>query len=73
MSPATKKKHLQRWQKGGTWRHYSLPGDVLAIENYKWGVKTASAVIITLYGIEREESWKATDPENPYDTIEVPT
>ncbi|HNP24074.1 MAG TPA: hypothetical protein PKM63_15230 [Panacibacter sp.] len=59
-------------KKEGTWRHYSLMGDVLAIENYKWGVKNGKCSYYTLYGIEREESWKATDPENPYDTIEVP-
>ncbi len=47
-------------------------GDVLAIENYKWGVKNGVCSYYNLYGIAREESWKATDPENPYDTIEVP-
>lgn len=59
-------------KKEGVWRHYSLMGDVLAIENYKWGVKNGVCSYYNLYGIEREESWKATDPENPYDTIEVP-
>ena len=36
------------------------------------GRKNGKCSYYTLYGIEREESWKATDPENPYDTIEVP-
>jgi hypothetical protein len=59
-------------KKEGLWRHYSLMGDLLAAENYKWGVKNGICRYYTLYGIEREESWKATDPENPYDTVEVP-
>lgn len=59
-------------KKEGTWRKYSLMGDVLAIENYKWGYKNGVCRYFNLAGLTREESWKAVNPENPYDTIEVP-
>lgn len=59
-------------KKNGTWRRYSLMGDLLAIENYRFGYKNGKCTYFSIYGIVREESWKATDPENPYDTVEVP-
>ncbi len=59
-------------KKEGTWRRYSLQGDVLAIENYKWGYKNGLCDYYDMWGIVREESWRATNPANPYDTIEVP-
>lgn len=59
-------------KKTGVWRRYSLMGDLLATENYKWGVKHGISQYYNLYGLEREESWRAFDPENPYDTIDVP-
>jgi len=58
-------------KKEGTWRTYNLMGDLLAIENYKWGYKNGNCSYYNLYGIVREESWKATDPKNPYDTVDV--
>src|SRR5262245_36579661 len=42
-------------KKEGLWRRYSLMGDVLAKENYKWGVKNGICSYYTLYGLEREE------------------
>jgi hypothetical protein len=49
-----------------------LIGDLLALENYKWGYKNGVCSYFNLWGLLREESWKAVDPKNPYDTIEVP-
>lgn len=59
-------------KKEGPWRTYSLMGDLLAVENYRWGYKNGKSYYYNLYGLQREESWKAIDPENPYDTIDVP-
>ena len=59
-------------KKDGVWRRYSLEGDLVAIENYKWGYKNGQCEYFNLFGRVREESWKAIDPKNPYDTIDVP-
>jgi len=59
-------------KKEGLWRHYSAQGDILAMENYRWGQKNGKCAYFTINGIEHEESWKATNPDNPYDTIYVP-
>jgi len=59
-------------KKDGVWRRYTLQGDVLAVENYKWGYKNGVCDYYDMNGLEHEESWKATNPTNPYDTIEVP-
>ena len=59
-------------KKEGTWRSYSLEGDLLSVENYKWGYKNGQCQYFNLFGRVREESWKAIDPKNPYDTIDVP-
>lgn len=59
-------------KKEGAWRSYTLMGDIKAIENFKWGYKNGACSYYNMYGLERQESWKATNPENPYDTIDVP-
>jgi hypothetical protein len=59
-------------KKDGIWRKYSTLGDLMAIENYRFGYKNGKCSYYNIYGIEREESWKAVDPENPYDTVDVP-
>src|SRR4051794_18952885 len=59
-------------KKEGLWRTYNLMGDLLATENFKWGYKNGTCSYYNLYGLVREESWKAVDPTNPYDTIDVP-
>jgi len=59
-------------KKEGLWRKYSLMGDILAMENYKFGNKNGRSQYFNLNGLVREESWKAVDPGNPYDTIDVP-
>jgi len=58
-------------KKEGYWRRYSEQGDVMAIENYKYGYKNGISQYYSLQGIIREESWRAVNPEYPYDTIRV--
>lgn len=59
-------------KKDGVWRSYNLMGDLMSAENYKWGYKNGTSYYYNIYGLEREESWKAIDPKNPYDTVDVP-
>jgi len=58
-------------RKEGIWRRYNLMGDLVAIQNYKWGNLDGISQYFTVAGLEREESWKAMNPLNPYDTILV--
>ncbi|WP_153799595.1 hypothetical protein [Foetidibacter luteolus] len=58
-------------KKDGLWRKYSLQGDILAMENYRFGNKNGRCQYFNLNGLVREESWRAIDPANPYDTINV--
>ena len=58
--------------KEGIWRHYSLEGDIIAVEFYKLGGKDGVQQYYTYLGdLIREESWRAYDPEAPYDTVAV--
>ncbi|MCK9402238.1 MAG: hypothetical protein M0Q26_02445 [Chitinophagaceae bacterium] len=58
-------------RKEGVWRKFNLMGDLLAIENYKWGNKNGACRYFTIAGPEREENWRAFNPSKAYDTIEV--
>ena len=59
-------------KKEGTWQQFSLMGDLMAIENYRWGNKNGKCFYFTRFGQPlREESWKAVNPDNPYDTVDV--
>lgn len=59
-------------KKDGRWQQFYLTGDIQAIENYKWGVKHGKSYYYNRFGaLVREESWKAVNPENPYDTAAV--
>lgn len=59
-------------KKEGPWRQYSLQGDLIAIENFRWGNKNGLNQYFTRNGeLVREESWRAVNPLNPYDTVEV--
>ncbi|HEX6180294.1 MAG TPA: hypothetical protein VFZ47_03565 [Chitinophagaceae bacterium] len=59
-------------KKEGVWRKFSLQGDMIAIENYRWGYKNGLSQYFTPNGeLIREESWRAANPLNPYDTVEV--
>lgn len=56
----------------GAWHRYSLQGDLLATENYKYGFKNGKSQYYSPFGeMIREESWRAVNPEYPYDTVEV--
>lgn len=58
--------------KEGDWRRYSLQGDLIAYESYRWGNKDGKNVYYDHMGnVLREESWKAVNPDNPYDTVDV--
>lgn len=59
-------------KKEGQWQQFTIGGDLLAIENYRWGNKNGRAMYYTPFGQPiREESWKAVNPDNPYDTVDV--
>lgn len=58
-------------KKEGIWRRYNTMGDVLAIERYRWGNKDGISQYFNMQGVIREESWKAVNPANPYDTVDV--
>jgi hypothetical protein len=56
----------------GTWRIYSLQGDLTALEYYKWGNKDGVCQYFNASGsLVREESWKALNPDKLYDTLEI--
>jgi antitoxin component YwqK of YwqJK toxin-antitoxin module len=59
-------------QKEGIWRRYTMQGDVMAVESYRWGLKNGKSMYYSLFGLEREESWWAIDPKQKFDTIDVP-
>lgn len=59
-------------RKEGLWRKFTLEGDLIAIENYYLGMKNGKNRYFLHTGEPlREESWRAIDPKNPYDTIDV--
>jgi len=56
--------------KEGTWKRYSLDGVKIAEENYRWGKLNGKQQYFTYNGgLLRDESWRAMDPANAYDTI----
>ena len=58
--------------KEGIWRKYSLVGDIIAVEFYKLGGKDGIQQYYTYLGdLIREESWRAYDPDAPYDTVAI--
>jgi hypothetical protein len=58
--------------KEGLWKRFSLMGDKMAEEHYRWGNKDGKCRYYTATGgLLREESWKAVNPDNPYDTVDV--
>lgn len=59
-------------KKEGVWKRFSTEGDLLAIENYYMGMKTGKCKYFLYTGeLLREESWRAIDPQNPYDTVNI--
>jgi hypothetical protein len=58
-------------KKEGVWRLYTKMGDLFAVERYRWGHKDGLNQYFDIAGLVREESWKAVNPANPYDTVDV--
>ena len=59
-------------KKEGLWQRFTLIGDMIAEENYRWGNKDSKCLYFTNLGaLLREEKWKAVNPDNPYDTVDV--
>jgi hypothetical protein len=58
--------------KEGVWRIYTLQGDLLGVETYRWGHKHGKQQYFNVMGDKlREESWLANNPDNPTETVEV--
>jgi antitoxin component YwqK of YwqJK toxin-antitoxin module len=58
-------------RKEGLWRTFNLMGDLIAQENFKWGNKNGRCLYFTIAGLEREESWRAVNPDKAFDTLDV--
>ena len=58
-------------KKEGVWRSFNLMGDLLAQENYRWGNLNGRCLYFTISGLEREESWRAVNPDKAFDTLDV--
>lgn len=58
-------------KKDGVWRTYSLEGDIIAIESFRYGYKNGICQYYNIAGLQRQESWRAVNPDHPYDTIKV--
>jgi len=59
-------------RKEGQWRGYNLMGDLLGVEQYRWGLKNGLCRYFNSAGeVRLEESWKALNPEKIYDTVDV--
>lgn len=56
-------------RKEGIWRRYNSMGDLVAIQNYKWGNLDGISQYFGIAGLEREESWRAINPEKAFDTL----
>jgi len=59
-------------KKTGTWRRYTTTGDIIAIENYRFGGKDGLQEYFSFLGEPlRTEQWRGYNPDAPYDTIPV--
>jgi len=59
-------------RKEGEWRLFSLMGDLIGIEHYRWGFKDGLSQYFTTDGnLRLEQNWKALNPDKPYDTLMV--
>ena len=58
-------------KKEGIWRCYTSLGDLYAIEQYRWGNRDGKCQYYNISGLQREESWKAVNPDNLFDTVDV--
>jgi len=63
---------FEKNRKEGEWRLYTLMGDLVGIEYYKWGLKDSICRYFTTDGqLRLEQGWRALNPDKEYDTIEV--
>ena len=59
-------------KKDGKWIKFSLMGDKLAEENYRWGSLDGKSKYYTRRGgLMREETWRAIEPGRTFDTVDV--
>ncbi|HMR92964.1 MAG TPA: hypothetical protein PKC69_11635 [Chitinophagaceae bacterium] len=59
-------------KKQGKWVRFSLMGDKIAEENYRWGSLDGKSKYYTRTGgLEREETWRAIEPGKTFDTVDV--
>ena len=59
-------------RKEGEWRLFSLSGDLVGVENYRWGFKDGVCKYYSMHGdLRLEQGWKALNPDKLYDTIDV--
>ncbi|MFZ9695341.1 MAG: toxin-antitoxin system YwqK family antitoxin [Chitinophagaceae bacterium] len=59
-------------QKEGIWKKFSPEGVKIAEENYRWGKLQGKQLYFSFNGgLIREESWRAMDPANAYDTVVI--
>lgn len=59
-------------KKDGKWVKFSLMGDKLSEENYRWGsLDGKSRYYSRRGGLIREESWRAIEPGRTFDTVDV--
>lgn len=58
-------------RRDGFWTRYNLMGDLVAVLSYKWGNLDGVSQFYTIAGLEREESWRAMNPNKAYDTLDV--
>jgi hypothetical protein len=59
-------------KKEGAWRLFSLEGDLIGLEGYKWGNKNGVCQYFGINGtVLREETWVALNPDKIYDTLAV--
>jgi hypothetical protein len=62
----------QNNDKTGYWRIFTLQGDLIGIENYRFGQKNGLQQYFNTVGnLIKEESWLAHNPENPTEMVEV--
>ena len=59
-------------KRDGKWVKFSLMGDKLSEENYRWGSLDGKSRYYTRRGgLMREESWRAIEPGRTFDTVDV--
>jgi hypothetical protein len=59
-------------RKEGAWRLFSLEGDLIGLEGFKWGNKNGVCQYFGINGtVLREETWVALNPDKIYDTLAV--